>query len=896
MISIKKALRDNNEKLQQEFQQGADIASLLKKRSELIDKILIELWQEHESSDIALVAVGGYGRKEMHPASDVDLLILLNNEPDMVVEEQLTGFVATLWDLGLEIGHSVRTFNECIDEARGDLTVITNLIESRFLCGNQMLFDRLHEHISTQRADGEVIWPSREFFLAKMEEQKQRYKRYGDTAYRVEPNLKDGPGGLRDIQMIGWIALRELGIHSFEELGQHDLLDQEEFSALKEARDFLWKVRFSLHQLANRKEDRLLFDYQRKLAKSLGYSNDDEHDNRDGANKNNPNQCIESFMQHYYRSITELERLNEMVLGLLREQILHTDKIKPIPINANYQQRDGYLELTKKDLFETHPHTLLEVFYVMQTHPELKGLTPETLRELKHNLYRIDDTFRNNTHHKQIFMNIISESRGITFALRRMNRYGVLAAYIPAFENIVGRMQYDLFHAYTVDEHTLNVIRNTRRLSTPEGAQELPMCSQIFSTLQKPAILYLAALFHDIAKGRGGSHSELGAIDALEFCISHDMNRHDAEKVSWLVRHHLEMSSIAQRKDISDPEVIQAFADKVVVQSRLDYLYLLTICDIRGTNPTLLNSWKHSLLKELYRATKKQLQSRYSASKNSEELIKAKKYAVSEKLQKNYKIDQQRIESFWQRFDESYILQNTVESLLWQMSEIIRHEQSGSQQALIRINLDDHNNSSMLLIYAKDEKNLFIKITSALEQQQLNIVAARICSSHDGYILDTLNILDANNELLSRREDQDQLIAALQNNLDSSNVSVDFKHLRTPRQLKHFDTPTQVNFEQDNKKQETIITILSADRPGLLTRISQVFVEQNLSIHDAKIATLGEIAEDIFHVTELIEGSEGSEGNKEMILDEHRQQEIRQAITQKLPANPESALDVKFTI
>ncbi len=866
MISIKQVLQENNQTLQQDFANGADIGSLLQKRSLTIDKILIDLWQNHQSPDAALIAVGGYGREEMHPASDIDLLILLDHEPDETAQQQLSEFVTTLWDLGLEIGHSVRTLDECINEARNDLSVITNLIESRFLCGNNTLFAQLHDQLSPQKG----IWPSRTFFKAKMEEQAKRYKRYGDTAYRVEPNLKDGPGGLRDLQTIGWIALREFGIHSIKELSHYNLLNKEEYQALIEARDFLWKVRFSLHQISGRKEDRLLFDYQHQLAEIFCDTSEDKESHK---------QCIETFMQQYYRTITELERLNEMLLGLLRQRILHTENTPPKAINQYYHNHGGYLGLSQKQLFKTHPHTMLEVFHIMQIIPELKGLTPETLRELKQNLHRIDETFRNNVHHKQIFMNIISEPQGITFALRRMNRYGVLAAYIPAFGNIVGRMQYDLFHAYTVDDHTLNVIRNIRRLSTPKGAQELPFCSKIFKTLQIPTILYLAGLFHDIAKGRGGSHSEKGAVDALEFCLSHDMNQHDAETVSWLVSNHLEMSSIAQRKDINDPEVIQAFADLVAVQSRLDYLYLLTICDIKGTNPTLLNSWKHSLLKALYRATKMQLKSQHSANKNSIILIDQKKKAVENKLLKSNTATPQQIDTFWQRVDTRYILQHTVESLIWQITEIINHNDT---QPLIRIRSDENNKSTLLFIYTKDQENLFVKITSALEQQHLNVVAAHISSSHDGYVLDTLNLLDANNDRLSLQSDQDQLIENLHKNLTSETLSINFQHHRTPRQLKHFKTPTRVEFEQDKKHHQTIITIYTADRPGLLTRISKVFVEQGLSIHDARISTLGETAEDIFHVTFH---EKGQENKAQMITKTSEQEKIRNALVENLQGN-----------
>ena len=555
--TLKDVLNANNEQLQQQFNQDADIYQLLKVRSQTIDKMLQDMWRQSQmdlSSSVSLVAVGGYGREEMHPASDVDLLILLADEPDSEAEEKLSAFVTYLWDLGLEIGHSVRTLDECVNEANDDLTVITNLIESRYLCGDKNLFEQLHSRISPDK-----IWNSAEFFKAKIEEQKKRYKRYGDTAYRVEPNLKDGPGGLRDLQTIGWIGLREYGIGSLKTLSEskdNDLLNPEEYQALIEARDFLWKVRFVLHQLTGRKEDRLLFDHQRHLAHSFGFTND--------AN----NESIESFMQRYYRTITQLERLNEILLGLLREHILQTNITSPVLINNFYSNQDNYLDLADQDLFKTHPHTILEVFHILQLVPELKGLTPKTIRELRRNIHLINGKFRDNSHNKQMFISIISEPHRVNFVLRRMNRYGVLAAYIPAFANIVGRMQYDLFHAYTVDDHTLNVVRNIRVLSTEKGEKELPLCSEIFKTIKKPMLLVLAGIFHDIAKGRGGSHSELGAIDAQEFCQAHELSEADATTVSWLVKQHLLVSSTAQRKDINDLDVIKEFSDVVKSQER----------------------------------------------------------------------------------------------------------------------------------------------------------------------------------------------------------------------------------------------------------------------------------------------------------------------------------------
>ena len=859
--NFKETLQTNNEDLQQRFTDGESIVDILISRSQLIDELLQTMWQKHQLDDLAqfsLIAVGGYGRREMHPSSDVDLLVLLEKEPDANLEAKLSDFVTELWDLGLEIGHSVRTLDECIDEATADLTVITNLIESRYLCGEKSLFERLQKRISPEK-----IWSSKDFFLAKIEEQENRYKRYGDTAYRVEPNLKDGPGGLRDLQMIGWIVLREYGIDSLKTLSKatdNDLLNPEEYESLIEARDFLWRVRFVLHRLTGRKEDRLLFDHQRHLAHSFGYTDDEK------------NQSIESFMQRYYKTITILERLNEMFLGLLREHILVDVKPPSKVINDYFSNESGYLNLVETERFETHPPTFLEVFHLLQLHTELKGLTPKTIRELRRNLDLIDDNFRAEESNKDLFIKIISQSERVNFVLRRMNRYGVLAAYIPAFANIVGRMQYDLFHAFTVDDHTLNVVRNIRRLSTPQGAKDNPFCSQLFMSMQKPMILVLAGIFHDIAKGRGGSHSELGAVDALEFCLSHKLNEEDSQTVSWLVQQHLLMSSIAQRKDINDPEVIKELAQIVKTQTRLDYLYVLTISDIKGTNPTLLTTWKHSLLKELYHHTSKFLQNQLTHESNEDFIqsqINEKKRAVLSRLNKENRDDTQCL-AFWARFCDDYFQQFSKERLFWHINEISEHQFGGN---IVRVSDSHKKDSSVLLIYTKDQKDLFVKVTSAIEQQRLNIVGASITSTKDDYDLHTFYLLDSEGNMLENTEDKKQLLESVETSLEQTQLSYNFSHHRMPRQLKHFDTETTVTFTINEMLQHTIVTIKTADNAGLLTRIGEVFSQYGLTIHTARITTLGEIAEDIFQVTS---------NSGKMIQDADKLKEIEIALKQKL--------------
>ncbi len=885
MPHLKETLQQNKQQLQQQFDEGVAIQAILKHRSQTIDGLLQSMWSQQYQShsdgifSATLVAVGGYGREEMHPASDVDLLILLAEEPSAAMEEKLSDFVTRLWDLGLEIGHSVRTLDECVIEAMDDLTVITNLIESRFLCGDLAVFNQLKERIAVDK-----IWSSQAFFKAKIKEQEKRYLRYGDTAYRVEPNLKDGPGGLRDLQMIGWIALREYGIGSLKILSDakdNDLLNPEEYESLIEARDFLWKVRFALHQLTGRKEDRLLFDHQRELAHIFGYTND-EH-----------NQSIEAFMQRYYKTITQLERLNEIILGLLRQHILLANQTAPILINSDYSNQDGYLELVQKNIFSEHPHKMLEVFHILQTVPELKGLTPTTIRELRRNLHLLDQDFRNKSDNKQMFIKIISAKRRVNFVLRRMNRYGFLAAYIPAFGNIVGRMQYDLFHAYTVDDHTLNVVRNIRVLSIDKGAKELPFCHELFQHIEKPMLLCLAGIFHDIAKGRGGSHSELGAVDALEFCRSHKLSEEDSQLVSWLVKNHLLISSTAQRKDINDPDVIKEFVEIVGTLERLEYLHILTISDIKGTNPTLLTNWKHSLLIELFKNARRYLQSDEVNTKTNKEIVErdihTKKQAVLAMVAAKG-IDKTACEAFWQRFENDYFMQFSVGRLFWHIQEIVVHKNTSNtaihvlqaseevvatkvESEIIKIADSHHTQSSVLLIYTKDRQGLFIKITSAIEQQRLNTVGASITSTTDGYDLFTFYLLAHDGQPLQSYDDKQTLLDTIKKNLSQQQPSYNFDHHRMPRQLKHFDTKTSVEFSLNKNHQQTEILIRTADGAGLLTRIGEVFTQYGINIHNARIATLGEIAEDIFLITT---------NSGKPVTSRKKQAELEAALIQKL--------------
>jgi [protein-PII] uridylyltransferase len=848
-----KAIREARQLLGEAFHAGREVLTLLHEHADFIDHLLQLLWERNgiPQNNASLIAVGGYGRRELHPSSDIDLMILLTDSPSEDCQERLSTFITLLWDIGLDIGHSVRTLDECIEEAYRDLTVITNLIEARYLSGDTALFQHLQDAISPQQ-----MWNSQQFFLAKLEEQHKRHLKDGDTSHRVEPNLKDGRGGLRDIQTIGWVTLREYGTSSLQELYEERLLEYNEFEILRAGRQFLWRIRFALHELAKRKEDRLLFDYQRSLAHLFGYTDDTD------------NAAVEGFMQHYYRTITELERLSEMLMGIFREKITTTQSPHPEMLGKWYQKRGNLISVNSQDVFVHHPTALLEIFLLLQMTPGVHGLTPDTIRLIRQNLHRIDSSFRQARDSRQLFIQILRQPQRITFVMRLMNRYGILAAYIPAFANIVGRMQYDLFHMYTVDEHTLFVVRNLRRYSTAIGTQELPLCAEVFRTLRNPELLYLAGLFHDIAKGRQGDHSELGAVDAFSFCREHNLNLHDASQVAWLVRNHLLMSMTAQRKDISDPTVIQEFAEHVASQSRLDCLFLLTVADIRATNPKLWNGWKQALLHELYHATRNLLRNRISISRETALLIEEKRHAALEQLVPEG-FDEAACLKLWEQFGNDYHLQHSVETVVWHTRHILR--QSAETPTIVQIRRTLSGSSNVIFVYTHDQDDLFTRVVSSMEQLNLNIVQARIVSTTDGHNLYTLHILGSNGQVITDPLELQIITDTLRSNLECEKPRRPTH--RKPRILRSFNVPTRIAFSQQPDKNLTQMEINAGDMPGLLSRLGEAMDSHGIRVHSARISTLGERAQDIFYVTTREGG---------MITDAKQQALIRAALEQAL--------------
>lgn len=817
--------------LDQEFHAGTDIDALIHGHAAKVDALLALIWEQFglDGDDaLCLVAVGGYGRGELHPASDIDLLILAEPEQESDYAETIGEFVTFLWDIGLEVGNSLRSIGDCQREAINDITVATTLFEARRLAGPETTFSRFREAMQVDR-----LWDSRAFYSAKLAEQRARHQRFGETAYRLEPNVKEGPGGLRDIQMIGWVSKRHFSAEHLHELVDHGFLREGEYHDLIEGQRFLWKVRFALHMITGRHEDRLLFDLQRSLASTFGFT-----DLRQ-------NLGVEQFMQRYFRTICELQRLNELLLQHFNEAILEDPASlqQANRIHQRFQVRGGYLELVHDQVFMVYPPALLEAFHLIQTHPEIQGIRASTIRLIRAHRHLIDGEFRRNPVCRNLFMNILRAPQGITTELRRMNRYGVLGAYIPAFERVIGRMQYDLFHAYTVDEHTLNVVRNARRLFLPEFRHELPLASDIASSVQRPERLVLAALFHDIAKGRGGDHSELGALDALHFCQHHGMRDEDSALVSWLVRSHLLMSLTAQRRDISDPDVVLGFAREVRTRERLDLLYLLTIADIRGTNPELWNSWKDSLLQTLYHATVGLLERGLDAPPDIDEQIGQTCHEAMHLLARSG-LDEETVEAVWSEFEVEYFVRHSADEVAWHTRAIAGIEESDLPLVLVRH--ETPRGTTEIFVYAQDCPKLFARITTTLTQLGLDIVDARIITTHCGHTLDTFMVLESMGHAVEPGFRVDEIRSTLRERLLEPAFSQQRVSRQLPRRLKHFDVATQVAFTQGVPGASTRMSVRALDRPGLLSTIGCVFADEGINVRTARISTAGEQAEDQF--------------------------------------------------
>jgi [protein-PII] uridylyltransferase len=832
--NLKEALEDANEELIARFKAGHSATDLVRLRATLVDRVLLRLWREHGGAlaeTAALAAVGGYGRGELHPYSDVDVMVLLAKKPSAENQQLLSAFVTSLWDIGLDIGHSVRTVKECYQQAKEDLTIMTTLIEARLLDGPRDLFDDMKEAVSEKK-----IWSSADFFEAKRNEQVERHHRFDDTAYRLEPNVKGSPGGLRDIQMIGWVAKRHFGVSSLDDLVQHDFLTPGQLQILKDGQDFLWRVRFGLHVLTGRQENRLLFDHQTRLAKLLGYEDATY------------TLAVEQLMQRYYRTVMDLSRVNEMLLQLFEEAILMDPDAEPVRLDDQFQVKNGFLQTADDLVFQRNPTALLEMFLTLEQHPDIRGMSAYTIGLIKRNLYLIDEEFRQNPRNHRLFLDILRARQGVTHALRRMNRYGVLGLYIPSFGRIVGRMQYDLFHAYTVDEHTLFVISNLRKFALTRYDNEYPHCSRLMQSFEKPEIVFLAALFHDIAKGRGGDHSELGAVDAEAFCLEHGLSKYEARTVSWLVRHHLVLSTTAQKKDIGDPNVVNDFAALVGDKTHLDYLYVLTVADVRGTNPNLWNTWKATLFRDLYELTARALRRGLENPIDREQLILEKQEAAREMLEQEG-VSDARASEIWSLFSEDYFLRHRSEEIAWH-TEVLADSDMMAEHGFVDVRKQPDADGIQAVFYTPQKKRTFAHGTAGLGELGMTIVDARILPLRNGYSLDTYIFMEFDKRVEVDESRMSKIRRTLTRVLTAPDEDTASVTRPAPRQVRMFTTKTSIDFHEDKANRRTVMELVAGDRPGLLSDVGRTFVEMGINIDTAKIMTIGERAEDVFYISD----------------------------------------------
>ncbi|AXY42893.1 [protein-PII] uridylyltransferase [Halomonas sp. JS92-SW72] len=833
---FKAALREIQARLDGRFRSGADIRDLIHGRAWCLDRLLAVAWEQHEwpaGEGLALLAVGGYGRGELHPHSDVDLLLLLEEDDDAPYRETLTAFITFLWDIGLEIGHSVRSLSDCEREAEADVTVITNLLESRTIAGPERLREAMKARLAPDR-----LWPADRFFEAKWQEQISRHHRFNNSEYHLEPNLKSSPGGLRDIQMIGWVAKRHFGSQRYEDLVANGFMNDAELRILSQGQAFLWQVRYALHMLTGRAEDRLQFDHQRTIAELFGFRDTPER------------LAVEQFMKRYYRHVTALAGLNDMLLQHFDEAILHAgEALETTPLNDRFEIRGGYIQARSRTVFRDRPAALLELFLLMAEHPEIEGVRADTIRLIRDHRHLIDDLYRDDVRHQSLFMALLRSGGNVARQLRRMNRYGVLGKYLPEFGRAVGLMQHDLFHIYTVDAHTLRLLKFIHGFRKPEARETFPVAANVVHQLPKLELLWIAGLYHDIGKGRGGDHSLLGARDVEVFAERHGLSTRDTRLVSWLVEHHLTMSMVAQKRDTTDPDVIADFARLVGDETRLDYLYVLTVADINATNPTLWNGWRASLLRQLHAETKRALRRGLENPLERNDWVnETRDEALS--LLAAVGADMASVERLWESLGEEYFLQYAPSEIAWQTQGILAH--GGSQLPLILISApaeDMPEGGTKVFIHTRSVDDLFAATAAALDQLGLSIHDARIATSSNDWTLNTFIVLDDQGQAIRDPARIEEIQAHLVEELDDPDDYPEIVTRHTPRQLRHFRVPTEVIIEQDPANERTLLELIAPDRPGLLARVGRIFMEQDIALSAAKIATLGEKVEDVFFIT-----------------------------------------------
>ena len=858
LAELRLALSEDQKALAEAYLAHPDPRTYLRARSDLIDQTLATLWsQAAMPADCALIAVGGYGRAELYPCSDIDVLIALSAPPSPELQSTLEALICQFWDLGLAIGHSVRTIDECISAAQADVTVQTALFESRLICGNASLEQRLQTAVD-QAMHGE------QFIAAKLAEQEERHLRHAFTAFSLEPNVKESPGGLRDLQSIAWIA-RAAGFADstdvWASLQQQGLMQGDERVAVERAASFLADVRIHLHLLTHRAEDRLVFDLQGQMARQFGFSDD--------SNK----RASEQFMQRYYRIAKRVTQINTLVLKSISEKLAPASKQRIRPLNERFQKVGHKLDILDPQIYQRQPSAILETFLLMEKQGGVQEMTARTLRALYAARRLVNRDFRQQKENKRLFIQILKQKHGVLHALRLMNQFSILGRYIPAFGKIVGQMQHDLFHVFTVDQHILQVVRNIRRFQREEFAHENPFCHRVIVEFERPWLLVLAALFHDIAKGRGGDHSELGTVDAEAFCVSHGLSAKDTQLIVWLVREHLTMSTVAQKEDITDPTTVTAFCQKVADVRHLTALYLLTVADIRGTSPKVWNSWKARLLEGLYRNTLARLEQACEASGVAPQdigdmVVQRKRDALAHL--RYFALGNSVQTQFWKQLDDVYFLRHTDEEIAWHTRCL--YYRVHENKPIVRARPNPDGDGIQALVYAPDQPDLFVKLCAYFGSIGYSIMDAKIHTTRHGYALDSFNLMDA-----SARDMDRETCAIIEHDLlevlAGRIIPTPPSGGRLSRQVRSFPIAPEVRIEADESGSQFVVSIRAADRTGLLYAIAETLTRHGASLHTARISTLGERAEDTF----LVSGRSLSQSRDRLLLENDLLEQLKVA-------------------
>ncbi len=824
---LRQSIKTIKDELCVQLCQHANIVTITHKLVAHIDKILIILFQKHDLEEdglFCLQALGSYGRRELQLHSDIDLLLL--HHPDISQEflQRAQLFIQDCWDVGLAVSHQITTVKACMELATLDLSVISSLIDMHLICGRGTLMEELLYQIHPLH-----MWTSHDYYFAKCQEQHKRYEKYGETAYNLEPNVKHGPGGLRDLQILLHVGKRQFGFKKLSDGINSGFITDKEYDELVHCQHFLWRVRFALHMLAEKNEERLSFDYQVRLASLFGYQD------------NQQSLAIEQFMKDYFKVIKRGRELNEMLLQWFAEAIVYPQKQKLIPLDDAFQLSNNYIEVRHAAVFTDNPQALLELFLWIVKRPTIEGVRANTIRLIRQHLYLMSKRFCASKHATQTFMAILKTHHNPYDALQCMSRYGVLSHYLDCFAAVTGQMQYDLFHVYTVDQHTLFVIRNLARFLDPHYADPFPLCAKLMVSIEKREIIYLAALFHDIAKGRGGDHSELGALEAQQFALRHRLSAKDQKLLIWLVHNHLLMSQTAQRQDIYDPTTIANFCSLLPYKDYLDYLYLLTVADICATNPTLWNAWKDSLLKVLYFAAKEAMQ-QDKALLDETSLIDARRQHALKILVADG-VSPLATKNLWKHFEGKYFLHESPEIISRHTKAILSCEQF----PLVLIMPHHTQGGTEVFIYMPHRDERFTITTTVLSNHYVTIQEATILSTDNNFDMDTYIILDEKNQAFIDEKRAIYIQQALIKQLASEQALPTVTKRRLSRTQAHFNLKPDITYTED--AEHTCLFLVTGDRSGLLASISQIFLCEKINLHNAKIATAGERVEDMFYIS-----------------------------------------------